>query len=99
MHHREWNPKSFFRHLTPAALDGLQAWAGVTLQLDGKDSPGLQFYRAWKVLDVDERTRIETELLVVNDMCSRHARPYLEQQVVPFVWTGERAQLREESRE
>ncbi len=99
MHHREWNPKSFFRHLTPPALDELQAWASVTLQLDGKDSPGLQFYRAWKALDVDERTRIETELLVVNDMCSRHARPYLEQQVAPFVWTDEQGPLIEESRE
>ena len=98
MHHREWNPKAFFRHLTPAALAELEEWAEVELHLDGEGPPWEQFYRAWKELPEDERLRVETELLPVNDMCSRHARPYLEQ-VAPQVWCNGDAKLVEESRE
>ena len=29
MANREWNPKSFFRHLTPDALEVLLEWAAV----------------------------------------------------------------------
>ncbi len=36
MANREWNPKSFFRHLTPDALKILQEWADVDLTLDSE---------------------------------------------------------------
>ncbi|MBI5531797.1 MAG: hypothetical protein HY898_03720 [Deltaproteobacteria bacterium] len=97
MPHREWNPKSFFRHLTADALDALQEWAGVELQLDGDGPVYEQMYRAWKALPEKERQRLETELLPVNDMCAPHARSYLEQ-LAPLVWTNGTSQLVEESR-
>ena len=92
MANREWNPKSFFRHLTPDALQVLQEWADVDLTLDGEGPLGEQVYRAWKALPEDERERIETALLPVNDMCAPHARPYLEQLAL-VVWTNGMAKL------
>jgi hypothetical protein len=97
MPHREWNPKSFFRHLTPDALKVLQEWAEVDLQLDGEGLLGEQVYRAWKALPEDDRKPIETDLLTVNDMCATHARPYLEQLAL-VVWTNGHAKLIDESR-
>ena len=97
MPHREWNPKSFFRHLTPDALKVLQEWAEVDLQLDGEGPLGEQVYRAWKALPEDDRKPIETDLLTVNDMCATHARPYLEQLALA-VWTNGHAKLIDESR-
>lgn len=98
MHHREWNPKAFIRHLTPIALAELQEWAEVELALDGEGLPWERAYRAWMALPEDVRLRVETELLAVNDMCSRHARPYLEH-AAPLVWCNGDANLVEESRE
>ncbi|MFM2421098.1 MAG: hypothetical protein RL385_5821, partial [Pseudomonadota bacterium] len=98
MANREWNPKSFFRHLTPDALKVLREWADVDLTLDGEGPLGEQVYRAWKALPEDDRERIETALLPVNDMCAPHARPYLEQLAL-VVWTNGRAKLIDESRE
>jgi hypothetical protein len=97
MPHREWNPKSFFRHLTPDALKVLQEWAEVDLLLDGEGLLGEQVYRAWKALPEDDRKPIETDLLTVNDMCATHARPYLEQLAL-VVWTNGHAKLIDESR-
>ncbi|MBC7174426.1 MAG: hypothetical protein H5U40_18410, partial [Polyangiaceae bacterium] len=73
---REWNPKSFFRHLTPDALAVLSEWAAVELVLDGEGAVNEQVYRAWKALPEAERVVIETKLLPVNDLCGPHARPY-----------------------
>jgi hypothetical protein len=97
MSHRDWNPKSFFRHLTPEALQVLTDWAEVALPLDGEGAVGGQVYRAWKALPEDARKPIETQLLTVNDMCSTHARPYLERLALE-VWTSDDAELVEESR-
>lgn len=96
MRSREWNPKSFFRHLTPEVLKLLQGWMGVELQLDGSGPLGEQFYRAWKGLTDEERKRLETRLLPVNDMCSVHARSYLDG-MATLVWTNGDAKLFEES--
>lgn len=95
---REWNPKSFFRHLTPGALDVLLEWASVELVLDGQGPLGEQVYRGWKALPEAERVAIETKLLPVNDLCGPHARPYLERLALQ-VWTNGHAHLVEESRE
>ena len=62
---REWNPKSFFRHLTPDALAVLLEWASVELALDGEGPVGEQVYRAWKALPDAEREtlwRVRREL-------------------------------------
>ena len=69
MANREWNPKSFFRHLTPDALAVLLEWAAVELTLDGDGPVCEQVYRGWKALPEAERVAIETKLLPVNDLC------------------------------
>jgi hypothetical protein len=97
MANREWNPKSFFRHLTPDALEVLLEWAAVELTLDGEGPVGEQVYRGWKALPEAERVAIETKLLPVNDLCGPHARPYLER-LAQQVWTNGHAQLVEDSR-
>jgi hypothetical protein len=97
MANREWNPKSFFRHLTPDALNELLEWATVELALDGEGPVGEQVYRAWKALPDAERTAIETKLLPVNDLCGQHARPYLER-LAQQVWTNGHTHLFEESK-
>jgi len=95
---REWNPKSFFRHLTPEVINLFIHSVGVSLALDPKLPPGLGLYAAWKSLPTDQQTRLETELLPVNDMCSPHARPYLEA-AARRSWTNGRSGLLEESRD
>ncbi|QRK08533.1 hypothetical protein JQX13_53045 [Archangium violaceum] len=95
--HREWNPKSFFRHLTPEVVTLFTGSSGVNLMVNDKGPPGDQLYRAWKALPEDQQRRLETELLPVNDMCSTHARPYLEN-TARAVWTNGKANLVEESR-
>jgi len=97
MAHREWNPKSFFRHLTPEVLDQLLQWSEFELELDGEGPLWEQIYRAWTALPAEGRKKKETALLPVNDMCSPHARPYLEAQAVKS-WTDGNAHLIEESR-
>ena len=97
MGHREWNPKSFFRHLTPEVLDALVQWSQFELDLDGDGPVWEQIYRAWMALDDEVRTERETDLLPVNDMCSPHARPYLEAQAAK-IWGNGDAHLVEESR-
>lgn len=94
---REWNPKSFFRHLTPDALAVLLEWASVELALDGEGPVGEQVYRAWKALPDAERETIETKLLPVNDLCGTHSRPYLER-LAQQVWTNGSAHLIEDSK-
>ena len=97
MANREWNPKSFFRHLTPDALEVLLEWAAVELTLDGEGPVGEQVYRGWKALPEAERVAIETKLLPVNDLCGPHARPYLER-LAQQVWTNGHAHLVADSR-
>jgi len=94
---REWNPKSFFRHLTPDALAVLLEWASVELALDGEGPVGEQVYRAWKALPDAEREAIETKLLPVNDLCGTHSRPYLDR-LAQQVWTNGSSHLIEDSK-
>lgn len=94
---REWNPKTFFRHLTPDALEVLLAWASVELVLDGEGPVCEQVYRAWKALPDAEREALETKLLPVNDLCGTHSRPYLERLALQL-WTNGSAHLVEDSK-
>ncbi len=87
MTHREWNPKSFFRHLTPDVLVELHRWADVDAPLDGHGPMHAQMYRAWQALPPYEQQRLEASLTHANDMCSPHARPYLER-VADELWSG-----------
>ncbi len=79
MSHREWSPKPFFRHLTPAALAELRSWAGVDLRSNGVGQPWEQVYRGWVGLPAAERLRLETELLPVNDLAAPQARSRLSE--------------------
>lgn len=77
MSHREWSPKPFFRHLTPAALADLCSWAAADFRLDGVGKPWEQMYRAWLSLSAADRLRLETALLPVNDLSVSDARDRL----------------------
>jgi hypothetical protein len=77
MTHREWSPKPFFRHLTPAALADLRSWAAADLRADGSGKPWEQMYRAWVLLPASARLRLEAALLPVNDLAAPDARTRL----------------------
>jgi len=94
---REWNPKSFFRHLTPGVIDLFAKSVGVALDVAGKKDAGAQLYATWKALPPERQQKLETELLPVNDMCSPHARPYLED-VARATWTHGKAALLEDAK-
>jgi hypothetical protein len=74
--HREWNARSFFRRLAPPVLERL--CRRLDLPLAGDGAPHEHACNAWLGLPEQTRLRLETELAPVNDMCSPHARPYLE---------------------
>lgn len=78
MQHREWNPKAFFKKISPPVQSLLEARFGFTLVRDRARPPAEQAYHAWKALPEPERRALETRLLPVNDLCSAHARPYLD---------------------
>jgi hypothetical protein len=75
---REWNPKSFFRHLSEGAIKSLARWAGVRLAPSSTGKPWQRAYAAWKGLPEVRRMELESALLPVNDMCVPAARSYLE---------------------
>lgn len=95
MTHREWSPKSFFRHLSPPALAALRAWAKAELKPFGPGKPWEQTYAAWRALNAATRLRLESALLPVNDLCVPDARPRLEE-LATTVWA--KSPLTEESR-
>ena len=78
MQHREWNPKAFFKKVSPRVMALFEERFGITLIRDPGNPPSLQTYNAWKALPQAEQRALETKLLPVNDMCSTHARPYLD---------------------
>ncbi len=79
MRHREWNPKVFFRKISPTVIAQYEAAKGIVLLADrGEKADANQAYHAWQALPEGQRRHLETELLVVNDMTSTHARPYLD---------------------
>lgn len=78
MQHREWNPKTFFKKVSPEVMALFEEKHGLALTRDPEQPKHEQTYRAWTALPEVRRQKIEVELLVVNDLCSSHARPYLE---------------------
>lgn len=98
MQHREWNPKAFFKQLTPEVIAEYEGARGIALVRDPSKPPGDQTYFAWMALPEDERLKHERELLHVNDLCSAHARVYLDD-LAQKVWVGPNAHLVAESRD
>jgi hypothetical protein len=98
MRHRQWNPKAFFRKVSPEVMSHFEAHHKLVLARDPKLPPSEQTYRAWRVLPESQREALETELLPVNDLCSTHARPYLEA-LATRVWVGAEADLVDASRD
>lgn len=100
MRHREWSPKTFFRKMSPSVIALYEAGRKIVLIADhGKTADPNQAYWAWKEMPDAQRQTMETELLPINDMCSTHARPYLDL-VARLVWgENDDAHLIEESRD
>jgi len=100
MRHREWNPKTFFRKLSPSVIALYEAERKIILIAgSGEAADPNQAYWAWKAMPEGQRRAIETDLLPVNDMCSTHARPYLDF-IAGLVWNNrDDAHLIEESRD
>ena len=98
MQHREWNPKTFFRKVSPEVMALYEADRNLTLERDPDKPPAERTYHAWKALPEDQRQQLETELLPVNDMCTTHARPYLDNLAL-LVWGNGDAHLIEESKD
>jgi len=98
MQHREWNPKAFFKKLSPDVMALYEAKRGLTLVREQERPPHDQTYYAWVQLPEADRLKLETELLPVNDLCTQHARPYLEL-LARAVWTGVNAHLVDASRD
>lgn len=96
--HRPWNPKSFFRKISPDVMAAYEAAFGIGLQRDEARPKHERTYFAWKALPDGVRHKLEARLLLVNDLCSEPARPYLLR-LAGQVWTGDNAHLIEESRE
>jgi hypothetical protein len=87
MPHREWNPKSFFRQISPNSLVALLRSPGFAFDLDGEGVLHEQAYRAWKAAPEALRHHAEGDLLPLNDLSAPHARPYLED-LAASVWAG-----------
>lgn len=98
MRHREWNPSAFFRKISPSVIRLYEAEREIVLLTDhGQAADPAQAYKAWKALPDDQRQVMERELLIVNDMCGTHARPYLDH-FARLVWgSGDDAHLIDES--
>ena len=98
MQHREWNPKTFFKKVSPDVMAAYEASRGVTLVRDPSQPKADQTYHAWKALPEPQRLALETELLPVNDLCTTHARPYLDI-LARASWGNGDAHLIEESKD
>jgi hypothetical protein len=75
--HREWNPRAFFRHLTPDVARALASHLGITLDVKSGATSSERLYAAWKILDEETHHRLEPALRLVNDLCTASARSYL----------------------
>lgn len=89
---REWNPKAFFRKLTPEVIALFTERVGLAFDVGPPKGAGAQLYAAWKALPLSQQQKLEAELLPVNDMCSPHARQYLEDRA-RSAWTEHKASL------
>lgn len=94
---REWNPKTFFRQLSPEVIGPFVKSVGVAIDVDGARDAGLRLYAAWKALPPEQQQKLEAELLPVNDMCSPHARQYIED-IARATWTNGKSHLVEEAK-
>ena len=97
MQHREWNPKAFFKKVSPEVMALFEAARDFSMDRDAERPKADQTYHAWKELPEPQRLALETELLPVNDMCSTHARPYLDP-LACSVWGVNNHNLIEESK-
>jgi hypothetical protein len=97
MQHREWNPKAFFKKISPAVMALFEARFSVALVRHPGKPPPEQTYHAWKALPEAERRALETRLLPVNDMCSTHARPYLDS-LAQRIWSSAHPDLLQQSK-
>ena len=97
MQHREWNPKAFFRKVSPAVMALFEARFEMALVRHPGKPTADQTYHAWKALPDAERRAAENRLLLVNDMCSTHARPYLAD-LAQRCWSHASPHLLRESR-
>jgi len=98
MQHREWNPKTFFKKVSPEVIATYEARRGLTLERDASKPAADQSYHAWRALPETKRLALETDLLPVNDLCTAHARPYLDV-LARGVWANGDAHLIEKSKE
>jgi hypothetical protein len=98
MQHREWNPKAFFKKVSPELMARYEALRGIALVRDPARPPADRTYHARKQLPEPRRLALDAELLPINDMCSTHARPYLDG-LARSVWGIECPHLIEESRD
>lgn len=98
MQHREWNPKTFFRKVSPEVMALFEQSRALALERDPGRPEHERTYHAWKALPEEDRRALETELLPVNDLCTSTARPYLDN-LARCVWTLRAPGLIEESRD
>ncbi len=96
MQHREWNPKTFFKKVSPNVMALFEVKRGLALVRDPKRPEHDRTYHAWAALPERQRLALEADLLPVNDLCSTHARPYLDA-LARVVWTNGDAHRVDES--
>lgn len=65
MQHREWNPKAFFRKVSPAVMALFEARFEMALVRHPGKPTADQTYHAWKALPDAERRAAENRLLLV----------------------------------
>lgn len=88
MQHREWNPKTFFRNMPDEVITALEAASGIPLSIGLAESLPDRAYRGFQALSDDVRLALQSQLTLVNDLCTTHARPYLSE-LARFVWRGD----------
>jgi hypothetical protein len=98
MQHREWNPKTFFRKVSPEVMALFEQSRALALERDPGRPEHERTYHAWKALPEEQRLSLEAELLPVNDLCTQGARPYLDN-LARCVWTLRAPELIDESRD
>ena len=59
MRHRDWNPKAFFRKISPTVIAQYEAAKGIVLIADrGEKADANQAYRAWQALPEGQRPTV-----------------------------------------
>ena len=60
MQHREWNPKTFFKKISPEVIAAYESKRGLKLARDANKPKADQNYHAWRALPEAERLALET---------------------------------------